>query len=103
MARPRARVASLTNSPGSLVGAIEDASFTSQQVILGPGDALLLYTDGVTEGRNGREFYGENRLLNSVVAESAAALVEAVLNDVVEFQGGDPRDDIALLAVRVPD
>ncbi len=90
-------------STGSLVGAIDDPSFTVEQFVLSPGDALLLYTDGVTEGRRGSEFYGEQRLLDAVGGGSADAMVGAVLDDVVDFQAGDPRDDIALLAVRVPD
>jgi sigma-B regulation protein RsbU (phosphoserine phosphatase) len=90
--------------PGSLVGAVEAASFGQRQHDLGPGDGLLLYTDGVTEGRRDGEFFGEQRLLQAVVEStgSAASMVAHVLADVLEFQAGDPTDDIALLAVRVP-
>ncbi|BEP15737.1 SpoIIE family protein phosphatase [Acidothermaceae bacterium B102] len=89
---------------GSLVGAVDAASFSETTFTLFPGDSLLLFTDGVTEGRRGREFYGDDRLVEAVTgaARSAETIVTAVLADVMAFQDGDPRDDIALLAVRVP-
>jgi sigma-B regulation protein RsbU (phosphoserine phosphatase) len=89
----------------SLVGAMTDPSFTETDLALLPGDTVLLYTDGVTEARKGREFYGDDRL--AAAAErydgGATTLVRGLLHDVVEFQAGDPRDDIALLGVRVKD
>ncbi len=71
---------------------------------LDPGDTLLLFTDGVPEGRRGREFYGDDRIARVLAKEhdSAAALVDALVADVVGFQDGDTRDDIAVVAIRVP-
>jgi sigma-B regulation protein RsbU (phosphoserine phosphatase) len=91
-------------TPGSLVGVLPDPSFTDAEVVLEPGDALLVYTDGVTEGRRGDEEYGEDRLRAAVVrgGESAASLTDTLLGDVLDFQGGDARDDIAIVAVRCP-
>jgi sigma-B regulation protein RsbU (phosphoserine phosphatase) len=94
-------------APGSLLGAFPDPEFSATVQPLASGDALLLYTDGVTEGRRGREFYGERRLTESVVRHTrqptdAVALVHGVVDDVVAFQGGNPRDDIAVLALAVP-
>jgi serine phosphatase RsbU (regulator of sigma subunit) len=64
---------------------------------------LVLYTDGVTEGRRDALFYGEERLYRSMLAHVDAALpAESILGDVLEFQAGQPRDDIAVVAVRVP-
>ena len=71
---------------------------------LQPGDAIVLYTDGVTEGRRRNDFYGHARLLEVVNGASASAttLVESILADVLQFQAGNPRDDIAVVAIRVP-
>ena len=90
--------------PGSLLGVIEDVEFDDAEMVLAPGDSLVLYTDGVTEGRRGDELFGEDRLAVSVAthAGSAKTLVDGVLADVLAFQDGLPRDDIAVAAVRVP-
>lgn len=65
----------------------------------------MLYTDGVTEGRapNG-EFFGESRTWATLERRrgSANGLVYGLLDEVVEFQGGDTSDDIVVLAVQVP-
>jgi sigma-B regulation protein RsbU (phosphoserine phosphatase) len=90
---------------GSLVGALEDAtSWRDAETVLRPRDVLVLYTDGVTEGRRGDEFYGEARLADTArrSAASAGAVAGALVSDVVAFQHGDTRDDVAVVAVRVP-
>ena len=90
--------------PGSLVGVLRTPRFHDAEVVLRPGEAILLYTDGVTEGRRGQAFYGEDRLKASIMGNggSASALVDGILADVLHFQLGNPRDDIALVAVRTP-
>jgi sigma-B regulation protein RsbU (phosphoserine phosphatase) len=90
--------------PGTLIGVLDDPEFVDVPLTLHPGDTLLLYTDGVTEGRRGQEFYDEPRLraVAGQSSTSAGDMVAAVLEDVLLFQGGNPRDDIALLAIRVP-
>jgi phosphoserine phosphatase RsbU/P len=91
----------LVGTPGSLLGVLPAVDVPAAEVELGPQDRLLLYTDGVTEGRRAGEEYGEERLLARAgkAEPGAAGLVEAVLNEVLAFQSGVPRDDIALLAV----
>lgn len=91
-------------TPGALVGAFGDIERDSTELALVPGDQLLLYTDGVTEGRRGRVMYDDERLVDTFEAHTgdASSLTEHVLTDVLDFQGGLPRDDIALVALRVP-
>ncbi len=70
---------------------------------LAPGDLLVLFTDGVTEGRRGREFFGDERLATAVRRHgSRRDLAALLLAEVLGFQEGSPRDDIAVVAVRVP-
>jgi phosphoserine phosphatase RsbU/P len=90
--------------PGALLGVFETEDFRDTDIVLEPGDALVAYTDGVTEGRRGREWYGEERLEAALVEHggSATSLTEGTLGDVLSFQGDDPRDDIVIVAVRVP-
>jgi len=91
-------------TPGSLVGVMPNVVFTDTELHLTPGDLLVMYTDGVTEGRSGEEFFGEGRLHASVAGSQAAAVpAESILDDVLTFQGGRARDDIAVVVVRVPD
>ena len=70
--------------------------------LLDPGDVLLLYTDGVTEaGPRDRPFgeFGFAELLGTLAGESPQAVVDAVEAAVVDAHEGEPRDDIALLAL----
>lgn len=89
---------------GHLVGAFESATYDDIRFEMRPGTTILLHTDGVTEGRRGEEFYGEERLMRLLHdnTETAEALVGRVLTDVLGFQGQRPRDDIALLVLQVP-
>jgi serine phosphatase RsbU (regulator of sigma subunit) len=66
---------------------------------------VLLYTDGVTEIATDDMRRGEAELratLDSLRGVSAAELVTAIEERVVALQDGRPRDDIALVALRVP-
>jgi sigma-B regulation protein RsbU (phosphoserine phosphatase) len=90
---------------GALVGVFAAARTHETELRLDPGSLLLLYTDGVTEGRGRAGFYGAERLVDVVSGRpgGAAAVTAAVLEDVVEFQDGTPRDDIALVVLRAPE
>ncbi|MFC1408109.1 PP2C family protein-serine/threonine phosphatase [Streptacidiphilus sp. N1-12] len=76
-----------------------------EETVLQAGDALLLYSDGATEARDREGRFFDERGLAAVLAEtagmSAEALVRAVEQRVLDFAGGAPQDDMALLAVRV--
>jgi len=74
-------------------------------VTLGPGDMVVLFTDGVTEARHDGVFFGEDRL-QGVIDRSAAlgaqAVADAVVKTAVEFGAGPSRDDMAVMAIHVP-
>jgi sigma-B regulation protein RsbU (phosphoserine phosphatase) len=91
--------------PGSLLGLFEGPLLHDVEVPLRSGDELVLYTDGVTEGRRDTELYGEARLCASLSDHAGSVaddLVQGVLSDVLAFQSDHPSDDIAVVAVRVP-
>ncbi len=65
---------------------------------------LFFYTDGVTEARGADLTFLEDRLadeLASVAGRSAAEVVRAVQDLVTTFSGGELKDDVTILAVRV--
>ncbi len=94
----------VVGSPGTILGVFEDPVLTDHAVDLVAGDALVLYTDGVTDERQDDEEFGENRLydvLSTLGAGSAREIADGVLEAVVGFRTGDPRDDIAILVLKV--
>lgn len=89
--------------PGTLLGVLRDVEVSAETVSLDNGQALLMYTDGVTEARHDGEFFGEARLHDAVSSHGPEpeGLVARVLREVLEFQGGSAYDDIALIAIRL--
>src|SRR5581483_381465 len=89
------------DSGGALLGIMEGDVARRVPLSLGPGDVLLVYTDGVTEARRGPELFGEDRLVDvlakagSSVDDVAAAVEDAVL----DFGDHARADDVALLAI----
>lgn len=91
---------------GHLLGMLEPIQLHDESVTLTPGDALVLYTDGVIEARRGRELFGEARLREVIAGHSrssAQELADAVAASAVGFQGDHTRDDIAVVVVRAPE
>jgi sigma-B regulation protein RsbU (phosphoserine phosphatase) len=90
---------------GPLLGMFGRLDVERQQILLEPGDALALYTDGVTDARapNG-ERYGEARFLSALAGRvdgPGPAPCRDVIDDVLAFQGdAEPADDLALLVLR---
>jgi serine phosphatase RsbU (regulator of sigma subunit)/anti-sigma regulatory factor (Ser/Thr protein kinase) len=90
---------------GELLGLGLSESRVRAPFTLVPGDALLLYTDGVTDAGFGRDRFGIDRLRAALlehVGRSAQDLVTAIDNRVHEFAGTRIRDDHALVALVVP-
>jgi phosphoserine phosphatase RsbU/P len=94
--------AKTVGEPGTLLGVLPDPELSDVQFALARGHDLVLFTDGVTEGRRGRDFYGEERLAATVNdAPSAADLIaDHLLADVLSFQNGSPSDDIAIVVIQ---
>ncbi len=90
---------------GFVLGVMEDAVYRTERVLLGPGDRILLYTDGVTEAMNREKaFYSEKRLMSAVEggkSGSVETLIQEVLHSVKEFTEGESlSDDVTLLALQ---
>lgn len=90
---------------GPLLGVFGRLDLTLNRADIGPGERLLLYTDGITDARSpAGERFGEARLLAAIhgTCESdAVSTCRAVIQGVLEFQGeADPADDLAFLVLR---
>ena len=87
------------------IGLMPDAAYTSSETALGPGDTLIMYTDGITEAENSEgDDYGEDRLAEMLVANKnlgAVAIIDAVLEHLSEFTNSAPfEDDVTMLVAR---
>ncbi len=92
-------------TPGSLIGVLPEVRLWEETTPLQPGDAIVFYTDGVTESRRGREQFGEDRVratLATCVGFDAAGIAQRLERAVLDFGGPEPSDDIAILVLRVP-
>jgi sigma-B regulation protein RsbU (phosphoserine phosphatase) len=94
---------------GPVLGVVSGFSYpTAQAPPLEPGDALLLYTDGLFEARDPRdELYGEDRMRDSLARHAAASpralpVLEGVLADLDAFAAGRAADDdVTAIVLRV--
>jgi serine phosphatase RsbU (regulator of sigma subunit) len=90
---------------GTLLGVVPEPRISQETFTLGPGDLAVFYTDGVTEEYERAGISGEGRvvaLLWEAGELDAAGVADRIYKDVVEFSPGPPRDDMALVVLRVP-
>jgi serine phosphatase RsbU (regulator of sigma subunit)/anti-sigma regulatory factor (Ser/Thr protein kinase) len=95
----------LKGKPDPVLAFADGIPYHLRTVPLAPGDALFLYTDGVTEALDSRQaLFGEDRLLAAIraVAEpDPHELCTVVRAAVAAFSEGIPQaDDITVLAIR---
>jgi phosphoserine phosphatase RsbU/P len=95
----------LKPKPGLALGVFPNIVYSVSTVTLAPGEAVYLYTDGVTEAENpAGELFSVERLeelLKSCAGTSAAEIIASTLAAVDEFSGGaPPADDVTVLCVR---
>ncbi|MBB1246890.1 SpoIIE family protein phosphatase, partial [Streptomyces durbertensis] len=92
--------------PQPLLGVIEDLELEEQTFTLDPGDVLLCVTDGVTERREGTRMLGDDGLadcLSGCTGLTAGAVAARIMRAVERFAADAPSDDMAILAMRVPE
>jgi sigma-B regulation protein RsbU (phosphoserine phosphatase) len=90
---------------GAVLGLLELGDFPTNYFTLEPGDAVVLYTDGVPEALNENEdFFTAERLLEilSRLGPSGVAQISAtVMSAVKDFAGkASQSDDITVMAIR---
>ena len=92
--------------PGTLLGIVPDPSLADCRVALEPGDALVLYTDGVTDAAAPARVWTTAELrtaIGSTAGVPADAIADRMLSAVLDATPREPRDDIAIVVIKVPD
>jgi sigma-B regulation protein RsbU (phosphoserine phosphatase) len=88
---------------GTILGMLDRPFLTDRSALLRPGDVVVLYTDGVTEGRRGKQFFDEERLVAAIGAAAgtdAQATADHIVASALDFQRGDAKDDIAVVVIK---
>jgi serine phosphatase RsbU (regulator of sigma subunit) len=91
-------------APGTLLGVVPDPDLENRALTLSRGDALVFFTDGVIEPRGAGEALDEARLTELVAGcagREADAIAAELEHAAVRAHDGRPRDDIAVLVLRV--
>ncbi len=98
------RLKSRLEPTGPAVGMLPNMDFRIEQIRLSPGDALLLFTDGITDALNpAQEQFTEPRLIDTATspAPSASALIRNIMGALDRhIAHREQYDDITLLAVQ---
>ena len=88
---------------GIILGFMPDSSYNVAETGMGPGDVLVMYSDGITETFSpAEEEYGEARLQQVLLAErgrSPAEIQDAIVRSVAEFSAGGQQDDDMTLSL----
>jgi serine phosphatase RsbU (regulator of sigma subunit) len=95
----------LLATPGIALGVIESAKLHEAETILGEGDIIVCYTDGVTEAIDEQEQeYGVERLTQVVLQHRelrTRGIVDAILGDLAGHTGKRPAfDDVTLIVIK---
>ena len=88
---------------GPLLMLDPQGGFFSREIPLDSGDLCLLYTDGLTEARDGEEMFGEHRVAQNIKKDPGVAadvLCKSLLEAARDFSAGPIDDDVAILAIR---
>ena len=99
------QVKQLDNIGGLLLGALKDAEYESNVVMIQPGESLFFYTDGITETFNkDEEEFNETRLEQILINKNflnANDMVQQVFESVQSFSDGiEQSDDITCMVVK---
>lgn len=102
--RDNGDVEQLKGKKGLPLGVMDDMLYMDNEITLGLGDRIIVYTDGITEAEDRlQEQYGFSRLCELLTKEQASNqthLLERMVEDVDYFTNGAVQsDDIAVLVV----
>ncbi len=97
-------IITMDTSHGLPLGLYPNKSYNADSIVLGKGDKIVLYTDGVTDNKNASaEFYGMEKLsrdIEKLKNKSAQSIVDHLLDALDAHRGNAPQaDDISILVL----
>ena len=104
LARADGTIVRLEQGGPAISRLFRDTPYVESELPLGPGDRIVLFTDGVSEAASDGEMFGEERIEELVLAmpeATAERLQQAIARAAVAFAGGEVEDDLTLVAVRL--
>jgi sigma-B regulation protein RsbU (phosphoserine phosphatase) len=96
----------LDQGGGPVVGLMPDCPYEQAEVLLAPGDLLVIYTDGISEAMNrDLEEWGEDRLkeaVQSCTGLNSEETIARIMQAADAYAAGAPQhDDMTLVVLRV--
>ncbi len=90
------------NNTGMPLGIEEENEWGQNEIVISPGEILLMYTDGVTDAQNSAgEFINRKLILSTFqqnIGKSVQEIQQAILDKIHHFVGDAPRfDDLTLV------
>ena len=88
-----------------VAGVLESSVYETERLVLQPGDALFMYTDGVTEAMDEiQELFSEERLKKGIIdlqGKSAQEMINGIRAKIISFVHGEPQsDDITMMIIQ---
>jgi sigma-B regulation protein RsbU (phosphoserine phosphatase) len=89
---------------GTLLGVLEEELFGQEEVTLGVGERVVIFTDGVPDARNpADEFFGDGRfreILTHYASDPVQPFCKRIADTVDAFEGHERKDDVTLVVLQ---
>jgi len=100
----KGRIVRRLTATATVIGAFEKWRCDVRRSRLDPGDLLVVFSDGITEAVCGDEQFGDQRLIDLLLANRGLpvdGIADAVLSGVQAFSAGRQSDDLTLIVASV--
>jgi sigma-B regulation protein RsbU (phosphoserine phosphatase) len=94
-------IGNLPQLNGISLGVMPNVLFEKQEIMLSPGESVLLFTDGVIEAENeNKELFGNNRLIRYIKENKGSPKGKGLLDEIKIWRGNAKvNDDLTLLEI----
>jgi serine phosphatase RsbU (regulator of sigma subunit) len=94
-------IGNLPQISGVSLGITPDVSYEKKEILLSPGESVLLYTDGVIEAENeDKELFGSDRLVDFIKDAKGPPWGKGLLDFISSWRGNSSAsDDLTMLEI----